>query len=73
MTYLLVPIALEFSQGEYGATVWCHEALTDLRTFNLTTLPLGSSEISGFGVVQSWLILDAALIEIGLSGYFGRQ
>ena len=37
------------NQGEYGAAVWCHEALNDLRTFNWTTWPLGSSEISGFG------------------------
>ena len=35
------------------------------------TWPLGSSEIAGFGAVRSWLILDATLIEIGLSGYFG--
>ena len=30
-------------------------------------------EIAGFGAVQGWLILDATLIEIRLSGYFGRN
>ena len=27
--------------------------------------------MAGFDVDQSWLMLDATLIEIGLSGYFG--
>ena len=29
-----VPVTLEFSQGEYGASAWCREASTNLR--NLT-------------------------------------
>ena len=29
-----VPVTLEFSQGEYGAAAWCHEASTDLRNLN---------------------------------------
>ena len=59
--------------GEYGADVWCHEVLTDLRTFNWTTWPLGSSEIADFSAVRSWLILDATLIEIRLLGYFAHK
>ena len=37
------------------------------------TWPLGSSEIADFGVFQSCLILDTALIEIGIMGYFGQK
>ena len=29
-----VPVTLEFSQGEYGASEWCREASTDLRNLN---------------------------------------
>ena len=32
VTRLLVPVSLESNQGEYGAAVWCHEALNDRRT-----------------------------------------
>ena len=61
------------SQGEYGAAAWCHEASTDLRTFNWTTWPIGSSEIVVFGVVLSRLILDTTLIEIWLSSFVWWQ
>ena len=37
------------NEEEYGAAVWCHEALTDLRTLVEQTWPLESSEIADFG------------------------
>ena len=40
------------NQGEYGAAVWCHEALTDLRTLVEQTWPLESSEINDISVFR---------------------
>ena len=34
VTHFLVLVSLESIKEEYGAVVWCHEALTDCRTFN---------------------------------------
>ena len=48
MTHLLVSVSLVLNQGEYGAAEQRHEALTDFRTLNQITWPLGSSEIDGF-------------------------
>ena len=46
--------SLWVNQGEYGADVWCHKALTYLRTFCWTTWPLGSCEVVGFGAEVGW-------------------
>ena len=48
-THFLVPVSFMLNQGEYRVAVWCHEALTDLRTLVEQTCPLESSEIADFG------------------------
>ena len=50
VTLWLVPVSLVLNRGEYGATAWCREALTNLRTLVEQTWPLESSEIAGLGV-----------------------
>ena len=43
--------------GEYEVSVWCREALTDLRSLFGPSWPLESSEIAGLGA------------NIGIGGY----
>ena len=43
------------------------------RTLIDPSWPLEGSEVADFGAVQGWLILEATLIDIRLSRYFGGK
>ena len=39
VTLWFVPVSFVWKRGEYGASAWCREALTDLRTLVEQTWP----------------------------------